>query len=561
MLLNLHVKNMMLIENVDISFTDHLNILTGETGAGKSIIIGSIALALGGRANKDLIRKGADCGQVELLFSVERESTRAMLKALEIETEDGELLISRTLYENRVVNKMNDQTVTAAKLKAAAEVLLDLHAQHEQQALTKKGYQMDIVDRYGEEDIGELKVLVSEAYEAYRRAKAALEQNSMSGTERKRTMDLLRYELDEIAAANLSAGEDERLMKRYQKMKNGRELLTHVNQVHEITGYEADGSAGSLIGRASAWMEQASALDDDLLGLYSQIMDIEALISDFNRELSDYGDKMQFDAQQFSETEQRLDVINGLKVKYGNTIEDILSYAGKKQEELDKLSDYEGYLKSLEKRLHEAAHSYQELADRLHERRVFYAKKLSGEILASLQDLNFMNVDFEIAVNASETYSALGMDEVIFMISTNAGEKRRPMSDVASGGELSRIMLAVKAVLADTDAIDTLIFDEIDVGISGRTAQRVSEKLHRIARQHQVISITHLPQIAAMADAHYCIEKRVTGDKTVTDIVRLSESETVDELARLIGGVEITKTVLSSAREMKAMAKKVKEEQ
>lgn len=560
MLLNLHVKNMMLIENVDISFTDHLNILTGETGAGKSIIIGSIALALGGRANKDLIRKGADFGQVELLFSIEKESTFSMLKELEIEAPEGELLISRTLYENRVVNKINDQTVTAARLKAVSEVLLDLHAQHEQQALTKKGYQMDIVDRYGEAVIGELKASVSEAYYVYKKAQEALESDSMSETEKKRTMDLLRYELDEIAAANLTVGEDEELQRLYKKMKNSRELITYVSQVHGITGYEEDCSAGSLIGKAAALMGQAVELDEDLNGLNSQMMDIEALISDFNRELTDYIDSMQFDEQQFVNIEQRLDVINGLKVKYGNSIEDILAYAQKKQLEYDKLLDYEAYVERLKKQLAEAKKTYKDLAEKLHVQRVSYGLELSEKIQEALIDLNFLNVDFEIVVNGVETCSAAGMDEIIFMISTNVGEKKRPMSEVASGGELSRIMLAVKAVLADTDAIDTLIFDEIDVGISGRTAQKVSEKLYQIAKQHQVISITHLPQIAAMADAHYCIEKKVVGDKTLTEIVKLSENETVGELARLIGGVEITETVLKSAREMKAMAMQVKEE-
>lgn len=559
MLLHLHVKNMMLIENVDISFTDHLNILTGETGAGKSIIIDSIAMALGGRVNKDIIRKGAESGQIELLFSVERENTRTVLEALDIAVPEGELLISRTIYDNRVVNKINDQTVTAAKLKAVAEVLLDLHAQHEQQALTKKGYQMDIVDRYGEEEIAGVRAAVSEAYHAYRKAQEALEADSMNETERMRTMDLLRYELDEIAAANLTAGEDEKLQNLYKKMKNSRELVTYINQVHGITGYDMDESAGSLIGRAASLMEQAAGIDAELSGLQSQMADIEALLSDFNRELADYSDSMQFDGQQFMETEQRLDVINGLKVKYGNSIADIENYAKEKQAEFDKLADYGDYVENLKKQLKEAEHAYQGLANTLHDLRAEYAKKLSEEIREALIDLNFIHAEFEIAVEKTKHYSVSGMDEITFMISTNVGEKLRPMAEVASGGELSRIMLAVKAVLADTDAIDTLIFDEIDVGISGRTAQKVSEKLHRIAKRHQVISITHLPQIAAMADAHYCIEKKVIGDKTITDIVRLSEEETVNELARLIGGVEITQTVLSSAREMKAMAAQSKE--
>lgn len=559
MLLNLHVKNMMLIENADVSFTDHLNILTGETGAGKSIIIGSIALALGGRVNKELIRRGAEYGQVELLFSIEQDSTRQMLSALDIDDTDGELLISRRLYENRVINKINDQTVTAAKLKAVAEVLLDLHAQHEQQALTKKGYQMDILDRYGEEGISGLKTQVSDSYQAYKKASEALEAENISDTEQKRTMDLIQYELEEINAANLMIGEDEALDKLYKKMKNSKELMQYVQMVHAITGYEQEESAGSLIGRAASLMNQAKELDDALSELDSQMMDIEALISDFNREIADYADSMQFDGQQFAETRARLDVINSLKVKYGNTIEDILAYAKVQEKKYEKLVNHSAYIAELEAERSKCEKTYRRLAEELHRERTVCAERLQKEIMDALIDLNFLNVDFEIMIKKLETYGKSGMDEVVFMISTNVGETKRPLSEVASGGELSRIMLAVKAVLADKDDIDTLIFDEIDVGISGRTAQMVSEKLHQIARHHQVISITHLPQIAAMADAHYRIQKQVIGDKTVTDIVKLDEEETVEELARLLGGVEVTETVMDNAREMKEMAMKVKQ--
>ena len=555
MLLNLHVKNMMLIENADISFTDHLNILTGETGAGKSIIIGSIALALGGRASRELIRKGAEYGQVELLFSIEKESTRRLLKEQEIEIgEDGELLISRRLYENRVVNKMNDQTVTVSKLKAAAEVLLDLHAQHEQQALTKKGYQLDILDRFGGEDIGALLEETEKAYREYRAAFQKLESEKISDTEQKRTMDLLKYEIEEIHAAKLTDGEDEELARQYKRMKNGKELIGYLQMAHAITGYEESESAGSLIGKATSLMSQAAALDDELSSLNSQMIDIEALISDFNRDLSDYLDNMQFDAQTFHDVEERLDVINGLKVKYGNAISDILAYAEKNEEKYQQLVNYEAYVAELQADRDNKEQAYLALCKSLHKMRAAYAEKLKAEITQALVDLNFLNVDFDILIQQTEGYTSKGTDDILFMISTNVGEKKRPLSETASGGELSRIMLAVKAVLADRDETDTLIFDEIDVGISGRTAQKVSEKLCRIAGSHQVISITHLPQIAAMADAHYRISKNVVGDKTVTDISRLSDEETVEELARLLGGVEITETVRGSAKEMKAMA-------
>ncbi len=559
MLLNLHVKNMMLIEHADINFTDNLNILTGETGAGKSILIGSIVLALGGRVSKELIRKGAEYGQVELLFSIENETTLDMLHRLEIEDENGELLISRKIYENRVVNKIGDQTVTAAKLKSVAEILLDLHAQHEQQSLTKKGYQMDLLDRYGADEISDLRKQVSSAYYAYKEAEHELLTQDFSDTKRERKMDLISYELEEIRAAMLVAGEDETLSKAYKKMQHMKELIQCVQRVHELTGYEQEESAGSLVGKAVSLMNQASAIDEELAALEGQMMDIEALVSDFNREISDYIDNMQFDEKTFSETEQRIDLINHLKVKYGNTIEEILDYEKMQQEAYDKLVNYAAYIDELKAKKTKLENVYLSLAQKLHEKRLMYAKKLGKEILSSLTDLNFQNAQFEIAVNLQETYSATGIDEVVFMICANVGEKKRPVSEVASGGELSRIMLAIKAVMADKDETDTLIFDEIDVGISGRTAQKVSEKLHQIACHHQVICITHLPQIAAMADSHYRIEKTATDKKTVTQIVRLSEEDTVGELARLLGGVEITDTVMDSAREMKKMAMQIKQ--
>lgn len=559
MLLNLHVKNMMLIENVDISFTDHLNILTGETGAGKSIIIGSIALALGGRTNKDMIRKGCEYGQVELLFVIENPDTTMQLREMGIEVPDGELLISRTLYESRVVNKLNDETVTAARLRSVSEILLDMHAQNEQQSLAKKGYQMGILDRYGECDIAPLRNKVSAAYQMYRKAKEAYDGCCLSDAEQKRKMDILSYELQEIHAAMLSPGEDEVLERDYNRMKNSRELMEYIAQVYAITGYENDGSAGSQISTACGAMNRAGEIDDSLSSLNGQLADIESYISDFNREIADYIDGLQFDESSFVQIEQRLDTINSLKMKYGDSIETILEYAQAKQEEYDALLDYDAMTARLKDECERCQKQYETLAVQLSDQRIAWAKKLSEAIRQSLLDLNFLNVEFSVAVHPVQTYSASGMDEVVFMISTNVGEKMRPLAETASGGEKSRVMLAIKAVLADTDAIDTLIFDEIDVGISGRTAQKVSEKLYQIAMHHQVISITHLPQIAAMADAHYCIEKHVENDKTVTRIRHLTEDETVEELARLIGGVEITDTVIGSAKEMKLMADQIKE--
>ena len=422
-----------------------------------------------------------------------------------------------------------------------------------------QGYQMDILDQYGGEKLGKLRERVESAYGDYQSANDALSSASLSEAEQKRTMDLLKYELDEISGANLTLGEDETLEQQYRRMKNSRLLMEDLAKVQGISGYEQSESAGSLIGRAASLMEHASGLDETLSGLSSQMADIEALIGDFNRELSDYIDDLRFDEQTYHEVEERLDVINGLKVKYGNSIEGILDYEKEQEKKYEQLLHHAAYVDTLQKEKEKAEQHYLMLAAELHEERVHFAENLKKEITEALTDLNFLNVAFDIEVNRLDSYISTGMDEILFMISTNVGEKLRPLSSVASGGELSRIMLAVKAVLADRDETDTLIFDEIDVGISGRTAQKVSEQLCRIAKHHQVISITHLPQIAAMADAHYLIEKNVVGEQTVTEINRLDHEAEIAEIARLLGGVEITETVLESAREMKAMAAQVKQ--
>ncbi len=560
MLLNLHVKNMALIDDIDISFDDHLNILTGETGAGKSIIIGSIAFGLGGRTPKDIVRADAEYGLVELLFSVDREGTKKALLEQGIElAEDNELLITRRITGNKVINRLNDSTVTAATLKSCADILLDLHAQHEQQSLKKPGYQMGILDRYGGEKIESLLLKVKKACEEYHTYKSELENAVTDEKEQKRQLDLIRYELNEIEEANLSPGEDEELSKRYRKLKYGRDIMEYAGKIHALCGYEEDGAAGSLVGSARSMMDDAAKLDEDLNDLADQLGDIDALLQDFNRDLSDRMNNMSFDEQEFFEVEKRLDIINGLKVKYGNSIESILEYEKERSEELIKLENYEEYLSGLKENTEKAKKDYDKQAKALHKEREALAVKLSELIKSALSDLNFLDVVFEILVEDTGEVSTKGSDKVTFMISTNVGEDKRPISEVASGGELSRIMLAIKAVLADVDETDTLIFDEIDVGISGRTAQKVSEKLATIAKSHQVISITHLPQIAAFADAHYLIEKQVRDGKTVTDIRRISDTEIVGELSRLIGGVEITEAVQKSAAEMKKMADKVRQ--
>jgi DNA repair protein RecN (Recombination protein N) len=550
---------MALIDELEVNFEEGLNILTGETGAGKSILLGAVTTALGGRTGKEMLREGAEYGLVELLFEIEHPDTRQALEALEISlSEDDVVIISRKIYPNRVVNKVNDELVTVGKLKEIAGILLDIHSQHEHQSLLKKSNHLHILDRFGHDKLQEWKQKVETDYETYCSVKKELDAQSLDEDTRKRQLDFAKYEYKEIQEANLHPEEEEELESHYRKMVNSRQIMEAISYVYQTCGYEQPGSAGEQFGHALAQMNKAAEYDTELRELQEQLNTIDSLLNDFNRELSDYISDLTFDEQEFREVEQRLDQIHTLEAKYGKTIPEVLHYQEQKEEEINRLEDYEVYRQSLEDSCQKAWEKYMADAETLSSHRRQLSVQLTESIRSALQDLNFLDVQFDMQFDTREHPGRDGMDDAYFMISTNVGEPEKPLWEVASGGELSRIMLAVKSCLADEDSIDTLIFDEIDVGISGRTAQKVSEKLAALSHAHQVICISHLPQIASMADAHYKIEKRVVGQKTITQIEQLQEAASIEEIARMLGGVEITDTVLQSAAEMKDMAKRTK---
>ena len=375
----------------------------------------------------------------------------------------------------------------------------------------------------------------------------------MDEEERLREITFLEYAIKEIEDADLKEGEDEALEADYRKFSNGKKIMEAVNAAYQYTGNQSD-NVSELTGRALRELNAASAYDEKVKGLEEQLLEIDNLVNDFNRELADYIDETEFDDETFYRMEKRLDELNHLKSKYGSTIADILSELEKKQGRLQQLQDFDQYIGNLKQKLADAEQDLKKYCDKVSKIRKKYAKKLTGAVTEALKDLNFLDVKFEKEFGQTADYTANGTDDPEFLISTNPGEPVKPLGKVASGGELSRIMLAIKTVLADQDAIETLIFDEIDSGISGRTAQMVSEKMNVLAKNHQIICITHLPQIAAMADAHYLIEKSVENKTTVSKIKCLSGEESIDELARMLGGVEITEKVRESAREMKELA-------
>lgn len=554
MLTHLHVKNLALIREAEIDFTEGLNILTGETGAGKSIVIGSVSLALGGKVSREMVRPGADYGLAELVFLVNREKQKEKLLELGITPEEDQVIISRKISDGRSINKINGETVTLSQLRETASLLIDVHGQHEHQSLLQKKKHLEILDEFAKEELGPVKEKLAGAFQNWKKLKKQLQEAQMDEESRLREISLLEFETDEIGKAELVPGEDEELERRYRRMTNARKLMEAAGSAYALTGYEEESGAGAVIGRAVRELQSAVSFDEELSGLASLLSDVDGLLNDFNREMSDYLTSLEFDEKEFSETEERLNLLNYLKSRYGHTLEEILAYHEKQEQRLAALQDYDRYLQDLEAQLKKAEEELQDLCAEASGIRQRYGKMLCEKIKEHLIDLNFLNVEFEMAFEELPEYTAQGKDSAEFLISTNPGEPLRPLMKIASGGELSRIMLAIKTVLADRDEIDTVIFDEIDVGISGRTAQKVSEKMMLIGRTRQVICITHLAQIAAMADSHYRIEKQVEEGETRTQIRRLSEKESIEELARILGGAEITDAVTKNAEEMRALA-------
>lgn len=554
MLVHLHVRNLALIEDIEVEFGPGLNILTGETGAGKSILLGSMQLILGGRSAKDMIRTGASSALVELLFQVENPRAEASLRELGVETSEGQVLLTRKLMDGRSINKINGETCTVAQMKAAASCLLDIHGQHEHQSLLYQDKQLEILDIYGKEEIFPAKDQVQKSYKEYRDCKRQLDELDIDEEQRNRERAFLEFETNEIESAQLVSGEDEELEKRYRKLNNGRKILETLQGVRDLTGYESGQGAGESVGNAVREISRVTEYDTQLDSMASALQEIDGLLNDFNRELASYVDDLNFDDEAFYETEKRLDTINGLKAKYGRTIEDIQEYCLKQKQKLENLDKYEERFHEAEENLKKSREELETVSHKLSVIRQKYSQMLTDKITEGLKDLNFLDVQFQITFRRRKEYTAGGFDDIEYEISTNPGESLKPLDKIVSGGELSRIMLAIKAILADRDQIETLIFDEIDTGISGRTAQKVSEKMAVIGRCHQVLCITHLPQIAAMADTHFEIEKHQKDNETITEIHPLEGDDSVRELARLLGGAEITQAVFDNAKEMKELA-------
>ena len=557
MLISLHVKNLALIEETEVNFGEGLNILSGETGAGKSIIIGSINLALGGRADKDMIRNGAEYALVELVFQINDSDMINAVRSLEIPIEeDGIIIIQRKIRQNRNICKICGENVTARQVKDLAELLIDIHGQHEHQSLLYKKNHMDILDSFAGEELAKQKDRLKEQYALWTQIKKELSEFSADGGATVRELSLAEFEYNEIEEAGLVNGEDDELETLFRKMSNSRNIVEAAQKAYQLTGQ----SASDAVGHAVRELKGIEEYDEKAGELAGELENIDGLLNDFNRTIVRYMSDMEFDAEEFSRVQERLDLLNRLKLKYGGSIDKVIDYHNDLAEKISRLQNADEYKKELEARLQNVYKELDKTCEKVSSIRKAEAKRLSADMVMALKNLNFLDVRFEIQVRKKEEISSNGSDEVEFMISTNTGEPMKSLGNVASGGELSRIMLAIKTVLASRDRIPTMIFDEIDTGISGKTAWKVSEKLGTLAGSHQIICITHLPQIAAMADNSFRITKQSSGSRTVTSITAMNDDEMVEELARMLGGEDITDAVRGNAKELIDTARRKKAE-
>ncbi len=546
MLLELNVKDIALVRKARVEFGSGVNILTGETGTGKSVIIDSAMLALGGKARTDIIRQGAEYAYVELIFDVD-EVLRRRLKAADIETEDdGQLIISRKLMPGKSISRINDETVTVAALRKAAALLLDVYGQNEYYTLKEKHRHLELLDEYAGDSVKGSLTETAQAYADYKEAAKAAESFNLDDKERARQADLIAFELNEIDEAGLKSGEEEELTLKFKKLNNARRILESVSVTDSILS-ECD------TGRAAAELEHALRYDEELKTAYDELMDAQSILNSCIADLRAYSDGLELDEEALAETEARLDLIRRLELKYGQSIEEILQYRERIAAELDKIRQYDDNKATAQERLLRSEERLNAACEVLSRIRKKEAEKFSRAIEQELKDLGFEKPKISMEF-VRRTPSADGYDDVCFMSALNPGEKEKPLAEVASGGELSRVMLAIKTILAESDDMPTLIFDEIDTGISGRTAQRVAEKLDVIGMKHQVICVSHLPQIAAMADTHFVISKTEQNGRNITNITKLDKEGSVEELARLLGGEKITKAVSDNAAELLELA-------
>jgi len=556
MLQLLHIENIAVIEEADITFDAGFNALTGETGAGKSIVIDAMGAVLGQRTSRDLIRTGAGKAFVSAVFT--NVPAMPALEEAGIQPEDGELLPQRDIYaDGKNVCRVGGRPVTVAQLRKIGNSLLNIHGQHDGQQLLDEEQHGAYLDSFGRVD-KELAAYTA-CYEAMEATRRKLKSLQMDEAEKERRVDSLNFQINELERANLQPGEEETLLQRRNLLRNSEKFMSAIQgAVWSLTGGDEGGGAVSELREASGALSGVKHLDDQFGELSGRLENLYSEAYDVAETLRDLADSFDFSPQELDELESRADQLYRLKKKYGPTVEDMIDYLEKRREELDQITFAADTSARLEKNLEKERQKVMKAAGILSEARKAAAKVLEERIQDELRQLDMPKVRFMICFDAKEP-DASGVDVVRFLMSANVGEEPRPINKVASGGELARIMLALKNVLAENELIGTLVFDEVDTGVSGRAAQKVAAKLAQVSRRKQVLCVTHLPQLAAMADTHFCVEKGERAGRTYTQVVRLDREQRKGELARLTGGERITAAMLAGAEELLAGAEEYKE--
>lgn len=555
MLQELSIKDFAIIDEIQISFQPKMTVLTGETGAGKSIIIDALGLLAGGRGSTEFIRKGEKKAVIQGLFTLPREAnTYNILEEYGIDSEDGQIILQRDLYRGgRNICRINGMMVNLATLRKVGETLIDIHGQNEHQELMKPENHIDLLDEY-DKKISQLRNQYQVVYQNYRKLKLSMEKKEADEKAWVQRLDMLNFQVKEIEEAGLKINEEDELVEEKNKLDNFQAIYDALELSYQILSGEKIDVVGNL-GNAMNELSDVSDLSENLQEINTKISDAFYSLEDAARDISDELDSMEWNGERLNEIEERLELIHQLKRKYGDTIEDILHYHSRIEKELREMENAEQNSEKQERQLSEALEKVKELAIKLSKQRKKSAKKLEKMIHEQLSALYMDKAVFEVkCLNNSKLYSK-GIDKVEFYIQTNPGEEMGPLAKIASGGELSRIMLALKTIFSQKMGVTSIIFDEVDTGVSGRVAQAIAEKISQISNNSQVLCITHLPQVAAIADNHYYISKSVNDGRTETSLKELDEKQKIREIARMLSGSEITELTLKHAEELIKMSK------
>lgn len=560
MLQELSIQNFAIIPKLNISFQPGMTVLTGETGAGKSIIIDAVGLLTGGRGSQDFIREGADKAVLQGLIDVEPgQPITQLLDELGIPLEDNQLLIHRELHKSgRNVIRVNGSLVNATTLKEIGQHLVDIHGQNEHQELMQVERHLSLLDEYGKKTIGPVLEKYRAAYDTYRSLESAFHKRQADEQAWAQRLDMLTFQSKELADASLVEGEEEMLEAEYQELTNFQDVLAALSKAHEALDGDWDNNGLETISTAMSAMEDIEELSPKYATLTEAVRGAYYELQEAASEILSVRDGLEFDEERLREVDDRLNLIRSLERKYGATITDVLAHQAKVDAELAEMGGGEQSAAELAEQVEVTEQKARTLAEKLHELRLQAAKQLATKIHEQLSDLYMEKAVFSAHITEMKELNATGLDAVEFYIQTNPGEGAKPLVKIASGGELSRMMLAMKTIFSREQGITSIIFDEVDTGVSGRVAQAIAEKIAVIGRYSQVLTITHLPQVAAVADNHYFIEKQVVGDRTETSIHTLSEDERVNEVARMLSGDELTDAAKENARDLiqRAVAKR-----